>query len=236
MKNTLFIFLFLWAATAFSQVEKIKIKKTEEEKPKDKKETPEDNFNSTISLDVVYGQKVFAKSFYRQLNTFDSLNFKSPLKFIGVGLSGHSFAVNARSSFAIIMYFNFIVPQPIKINDTISTKVKGFAYNLGWGKALLGPKRKLTLGFFVGFNTGYTKSKSPELGKQVNPFFSPKIALQPRVCIKKITFSLILDCEYDITNPKWRSFKSSKQSESIKGFNQTGLSLIGSIGWGFPLL
>ncbi|MBK7668661.1 MAG: hypothetical protein IPJ32_15785 [Sphingobacteriaceae bacterium] len=187
MKNTLLIFIFLWSATAFTQVEKIKIKKGKEEVelPKEKKE---EDFRSIISFDIVYGQKVFAKNFYKQLNTFDSLNFEAPVNFIGFGFSGHNYAVNTRSNFAIIMYFNFILPQPIKIKDTVSTKLNGFAYNLGWGKALKGPKQRLSLGFFIGFNTGFTKSKTAELGKQVNPFFSPKIAIQPRLAIKKLRF------------------------------------------------
>lgn len=235
MKNTLFIFLFLWTALAFAQTEKIKIKKEKEEpeKPKEKKEEPKSDYNPIASFDIIYGQKVFAKNFYKQLNTFDSLNFKAPVKYIGFGFSSHNVAMNPRGNYAICMYFNFIMSQPIKIHDTVTTKINGFAYNLGWGTALRGPKRRLTLGFFVGFNTGFTKFKSAELGAQINPFFSPKIAIQPRLLIKKISFSVVLDCEYDVSNPQWRSFRSSKQSESIKGFNQTGLSLFGSIGYGF---
>jgi hypothetical protein len=230
LKNTLFIFLFLWTALALAQTEKIKIKKEKEEEKKEEIKKTAPLYYGFGSFDFTYGQKIYAKNLYSQFNTFDSLDFNRPSKFIGFGISGYRIAVNPRNEFILKMLWNYVIPQEVRIHDTVKGKLKGFTYNLGWGKSLSTKKKQLSLTFYVGFNTGFTKITSGELEKQINPFFAPSLSLQPKVVLKRITISVLIDADYDVSNPAWKSFRSKEQSATINGFNQTGLSVIGTLG------
>jgi len=219
--------LILWSGAVISQAKnarKIKIQKEKEKKP------PSYRFH-LVSWDLIYGQKIFAKDFYKQLSTFTKLNSNLPVKFIGIGWSTFDFYYNPRGELTFSMLFNYFYPQKIIIRDSINSNLSGFSYNCGWGKHIANKKRSFCLAGYVGFNAGFTKITTSTFGRQVNPFFSPKVALQPKVLIRRFAFSLIFDCEYDISNPVWRGSGRTEDNTKPINFNQTGLSVLATIGY-----
>jgi len=224
----IFIFLILISLNGFSQTTKIKIKKE-----KEKKETPviaEHYHNQTI--DLFYGYRVYDKSYYNQINSIDKqIETKLPLQIIGIGLSGQEYTVNRYDRMSAQINYYKVIPTRVMIEDSLNTKISGYALGLGIGYGISTLKKALSITGFIGFNKGRTTLSKNEYISQKNQFFSPKIMIQSKLIIKRISISVILEAEYDVTNPGWnRPIFERKDPYLLKPFHQncfTGIVCIG---------
>lgn len=189
---------------------------------------------ASYSYDVSFGNKIYNNSFYSQLNTFTKADISIPTQFIGIGISGAFWAGSKSKSFKYDghIYFNQIVPQKIRLNDTLAPLITGNCLSMGFGKDLLSKTNTVDIIISGGFNMGRIRLYGKEITNQKNFYFSPKISIQPKVKIKSISFSIRGDYEYDISNPNWKKLYFSKENPIILNkFNQSGLSLFFCVGY-----
>src|ERR1700741_236336 len=153
---------------------------------------------STTTFDLHYGYRSFTGSFYDQFNRVNKISFSTPLQVVGVGVSGR-FIVNRGGGYNGHFTYNKIIPQNIRIQDSIGCKVSGFVYSMGYGTSIVSFPGIFNLDAYLGFNTGRIKCAGNELVRQKNPFFSPKIGLQPKFIINRIAISLRCEYESDVS-------------------------------------
>jgi hypothetical protein len=185
-----------------------------------------------VQSTFITATRVYNKNYYNQLNTKDGFNQSNPPCFAGIGYSGYRFAIGRKASMLIQMNYYKIIPSRIFIEDSLNTKLSGFVYGFGIGKGLFTKNRKLSISAYLGFNAGRITLSKNDLITQKNQFFSPKITIQPKVIIKKFVISLIIEAEYDVSNPKWKQTTfEKKQPYLLLPFHQTCFTGILSIGW-----
>lgn len=228
MHKLLLLLFILFSGSYFSQPTKIKVKK---EKPKTDRPVVAKHYHNQ-SLDFYYGYRVYDKSYYNQINSIDKkIDTKLPLQIIGVGFSGHDYAVARSGNVTAQINYYKVLPTRVMIQDSLRTKISGYALGLGVGYGLANFKKTISIAGYIGFNTGRTTLSKNEYISQKNQFFSPKITIQPKVIIKHISISLIIEAEYDVTNPGWnRPVFERKDPYLLKPFHQncfTGLISIG---------
>jgi hypothetical protein len=193
----------------------------------------QNNRDEISSLDLYYGWKPQFQNFHNQLNTFESLDFSKPLQIIGVGASGQ-FVSTRDGHFLGHIIYNQIVPQTISVQDTLESRISGFAFSFAYGRAFTTPSEKFALYYFVGFNTGRLRLFGNETLKQKNPFFSPKIGIQPKVKFGRISLTMIFAYEYDLSQPTWRRTAFSNDTKAtLQPLKQTGVT--GQLGVGYIL-
>lgn len=227
-KLLLFIFI-ICSFNFFSQTTKIKIKKE-----KEKKETPvKPEFYHNGSIDLYYGYRVYDKSYYNQINSIDKkIDPNMPLQIIGIGVSGYNHTLNAKGKLYNQINYYKIIPTRVMIEDSLNTKISGYAIGCGIGYGIGTSKKTLSISGYIGFNTGRTTLSKNEYISQKNQFFSPKIMIQPKLIIKRISISVILEAEYDVTNPGWnRPIFERKDPYLLKPFHQNCFTGIVSIGY-----
>lgn len=227
-KLLLFIFI-ICSFNFFSQTTKIKIKKE-----KEKKETPvKPDYYHNQTIDLYYGYRVYDKSYYNQINSIDKkIDTKLPLQIVGVGFSGHDYAVTRSGNVTGQINYYKVLPTRVMIEDSLRTKISGYALGLGVGYGLANLKKTISIAGYIGFNTGRTTLSKNEYISQKNQFFSPKIMIQPKLIIKRISISVILEAEYDVTNPGWnRPIFERKDPYLLKPFHQNCFTGIVSIGY-----
>lgn len=227
-KLLLFIFIII-SSSYFSQPTKIKVKKGKSDKP------GTDSHYHNQSLDFYYGYRVYDKSYYNQINSIDKkIDTKLPLQIVGVGFSGHDYAVARSSNITAQINYYKVLPTRVMIEDSLRTKISGYALGLGVGYGLSNFKKTISIAAYIGFNTGRTTLSKNEYISQKNQFFSPKITIQPKVIIKHISISFILEAEYDVTNPGWnRPVFERKDPYLLKPFHQNCFTGLASIGYKF---
>lgn len=228
MRKLFFILLIVWTAAAWGQSKNPKKIKVRKEKEKARKEKIK--HRTLSSFDLAFGEKVFGKTTPDQFKAIDTLNYNWPVKFISGGFSGHRMNVNPRNSFYIKMFLNFVYPQNIKIDST-SNKLQGFFYNFEFGQGLSNKKKNLGVILYAGFNTGVLRLTGARTGTQFNPFFAPSVSLQPKAAFGPVSLSIIINWDYDLSNPAWKSFKSTTSDQYIRGLNQTSFSVMGILGY-----
>ena len=220
--------IFLFEKT-YSQTGTIKIEKPKSEKPKPTKDTIVKTGNS---FDLFYGYKIFTQNFQNKFNNYQKFNINSPIQLIGFGESGPIKINRNPKTYYGHSFLNFVVPQPIWINDTIKCKVAGFVYSLAFGGYINSRSKNFYTNFYFGFNTGRLRFYDNELVRQKNPFFSPKIGIQPKLQIKKFTINLIVEAEYDISKSSWRkTIPANSNKITINKFKQTGYTALVGISY-----
>lgn len=226
MNKFLLLIIILLSFKAFSQATKIKIKKE-----KEKEEKPV-SFNQ-FSFDVYYGNRVYNNNYYNQLNTIDHIDLNLPTRLIGIGFSGYAHGFKSDRWVFLANYYK-IIPTRILIDDSLRTKLSGYVAGYGLGLAISSLKRKLNLNVYLGFNTGRTILTQNDYISQKNQFFSPKISIQPKVIIKRLAISLMLEAEYDVSNPKWKQpVFERKGPYLLQPFKQSCLTGLVSLGYKF---
>lgn len=147
-----------------------------------------------------------------------------PLKTIGVGTSGY-FSVQRKDGFYGHFIYNQIIPQVIKIQDTLTGKISGHVFSFACGRTLIKTLKNFSLNYYIGFNTGRIRLYENDLIRQKNYFFSPKIGIQPKIKAGRIGLTLIVEYEYDITRPVWKKmvFRSADIIYA-NGSRQSGLT------------
>jgi hypothetical protein len=224
LKKLFFILLIVYDVAALAQTENPKKIKVEKEKSSPTKRA------SMTSVDVLYGQKVFGKTTPAQIKQIDTLKYNWPTKYIGIGFSALENQINPRNTVYWNMFTNLIYPQSLRI-DSVNYDLQGFIYNVQMGIGPRARRKIFTIIVAAGFNTGVLRTKSDISGIQYNPFFAPCISLQPKLIIKRIAFSLIVNCDNDISNPAWKSFSAKEPEQFMQGLNQTSFSAMATLGY-----
>jgi hypothetical protein len=226
MHKLLLLISIIFSLNCFSQAQKIKIKKE-----KEKISAPK--YYNQLTLDLYYGNRVFDKSYYNQLNSIGHIDQKSPPMIIGAGFSGYNHWFKSRIMVIQANYYK-LIPTRIMIEDTLNTKFSGYAYGFGVGPSLSSLKKNLNLNLYFGFNAGRTTLSKNDYITQKNLFFAPKITVQAKFIVKQIALSFIVEGEYDVTNPIWRQTTfERKDPHLLKPFHQTCFTGILSLGWRF---
>ncbi len=231
MHKLLLLLFILFSDSYFSQPTKIKVKK---EKPKTDRPVVAEHYHNQ-SLDFYYGYRVYDKSYYNQINSIDKkIDTKLPLQIVGVGFSGHDYAVARSGNVTAQINYYKVIPTRIMIQDSLRTKISGYALGLGVGYGLANLKKTISIAGYIGFNTGRTTLSKNEYISQKNQFFSPKITIQPKFIIKHISISLIIEAEYDVTNPGWnRPIFERKDHYLLQPFHQNCFTGLISLGYKF---
>ena len=140
--------------------------------------------------------------------------------------------IGARGHINGNLYYSQIIPQTILINNTNKCNVTGFNVGASFGRDLFGKTEKFDLMINFGFNSGRLRLYENELTRQKNPFFAPKIGLQPRVKMGKLVISLTIEYDYDISKSTWRkTFFANSNKINIDKLKQTGLTTFIGIGY-----
>jgi hypothetical protein len=221
-KLLLFLFTaFLISATA--QVTKLKIEKEKPAVPK---------FYNQVTLDLYYGSRIYLNTMYDQLNTVARSSFFKPPTVVGIGVSGYDHFFGPSSRIRGLFCYYKTIPATVMIEDSLTTTLSGFVFGAALGPSFSNLKKTLNLNVYLGFNTGRSTLINNEYLSQKNPFFSPKISIQPKVIIKRFAISLIAEAEYDVSSPAWKAKRwNRKEAHPLSSFNQTCYTGIISIGY-----
>ena len=182
----------------------------------------------TQSAEIIYGTRLFTSNFNNQLNTVKYMDLGAPVQLVGIEESGgNMFAINREWSMSGHFSYCQVIPQKITINDTVNCNINGFIFSFClFGGDLFYKSKTFGLLLSGGFNTGRLRLSGNEWARQKNPFFSPKVSIQPKVRIKKIVLSLRGDYEYDISKPSWRrTYFANKNKIDLDKFKETGATI-----------
>ncbi len=223
MHKLLAFFSITLLSTATAQVNRIKIEK---EKP------PAPKFYHQTTLDVYYGNRIYINNIYSQLNTVERTSLSTPPSVVGFGVSGYDHIFPRSRRIRTLFNYYKVVPATVMIQDSLKTTLSGFVFGAAFGPSFSNLKKTVNLNIYLGFNTGRTTLINNEYISQKNPFFSPKISIQPKVIIKRFAISLIAEAEYDVSNPAWKAKRwNKKAAHPLSSFNQTCYTGIISIGY-----
>lgn len=213
-KKVIVLIIFI----AFSNVLLAQASKKDTLKPRSQKAT------NTIAL--CYGYKMLDQNFYSNFNTLPNFSFGKPLQTIGVSMT-EWWSVGARGARNNYLYYNQFIPQTIVVNNN-TCKITGFVFGFSMGADLLRKSKHFDLLLNGGFNTGRLRLYNNNLVKEKNPFFAPKISLQPRVCLNKLVISLTMEYDYDISKARWLFTGGTANLNSLK---QSGFTTFINIGY-----
>ena len=187
----------------------------------------------TTTIDLYYGYHFCSDNYYNQLNSVDKFNPSKP--FSTIGMAGTERLPKRKYQ---KVKFSFFIPSKIIIQDSLSFRSTGFVFDYDFSFDLIknSPDKSKKKPFYflvgLGFTTGQIYLGSNSLYNQKNPYFSPKLTIQPRYRVKKIIFSLTFDYSYDVSKGKWKDTRINKKNvATIKDFKQSGLTALFSIGY-----
>ncbi len=188
---------------------------------------------SLSSFDIYYGARAFYTNFYSQFNSTSNLNIRLPVKTLGIGTSGH-FIVNRGSDFYGHFIYHYVIPENLFVRDTVKGKIAGFIFSFAYGAIVSSEKGNFALYIYSGVNTGRLKITGNESMKQKNPFFAPKIGVQPKFKFGPLAFSLILESDYDLSKTSWKKTLFTKSEQiTISKFRQSAINAHVGIGYLF---
>ncbi len=186
-----------------------------------------------MSVDLFYGQKVLLKPTLNQsVGDINLATFGQPMTYLGVAFSG-VLSVNRKFHYPAEVTLAHLVPQGIKFNDSISGRISGF--NIGSplaGYDIFRNSRNVDLLMAAGFNTGRVRLFGDARLEQVNAYFSPYVALSPRLVIGKIAMRIKVMFDVDLTRSRWRNVWFSRSPKVDLGpMKNSGFSSSISVGW-----
>ena len=189
---------------------------------------------SPASFDFMYGQKLLShKTFNGAFNDLKQLKLNWPVSYVGIGITGHFITLRGeQGDHDGNLYYAQILPQVIRLNDTLNANISGF--NFGFtveGIDLFSKSRVFDAIICFGANTGRYKLSNAIYSTQKNPYFSPKIALLPRFVIGKIILLFNIAYETDISSKNWRpTYFSKLPKNNLEKTSVTGLTIMAGIG------
>lgn len=185
------------------------------------------------SFDILYGTKLFKSNFYNQVNTLINYSYSSPVQLVGIGYSGGFNVTRGQFDFVGHVSYKQVIPHRLAINDTIKCNINGFVFSacvFGWD--FFSKSKIFHLLFSGGFNTGRLRLGGNEWARQKNPFFSPKISLQPKIAIGKIILSVRADYEWDVSSKNWRrTHFATKDKINLDPLKETGATVFFCFGF-----
>ncbi len=187
-----------------------------------------------VSLD--YGSKNYIDNFYGQLNTYQQQTLFHPVQLLGlsIGTPPDHLKLKKTSLMRTVQHLSFsqVIPQDVKIQDSIHGRLTGFVIGVSGGIDLLGSTKHFNLMITGGFNTGRLRMYENELLRQKNPFFSPKLAVEPAIRFGNCIISLKGEYEYDVSGANWRrTWFANKDKVNLNAFHQSGLTTLISVGY-----
>ncbi|MCW3102984.1 MAG: hypothetical protein JWO09_1424 [Bacteroidetes bacterium] len=129
-----------------------------------------DSLNGAGSINIYYGAKLFCNSFNNKLNTINEFEAGAPVQLLSMGYSGEIRTTRNTRCYGHLLY-NQVIPQRIRVYDTISCMLSGYSFSLALGGALAKRSPHFRLMYYAGFNAG--RLRLYEDVRRKNPFFSP---------------------------------------------------------------
>lgn len=130
----------------------------------------------------------------------------------GIGISAEGTRRHRGSfNYNYITYFNYFPAVETTFSDTVTFRLSGFHFSYAIGKDLFPKKKKFDLGIYLGFNTGRLKllkrdfTIDREFLQYRNPFFAPKILVQPKFNSRHVVFGLKFEYLFDVSLGRWKS-------------------------------
>jgi hypothetical protein len=105
--------------------------------------------------------------------------------------------------------YQLFIPTNYSFSDSLHYKFQGYQIGMNFGKDLFPRSNLFDLFVGIGFNAGRFKLLQKDLKiadkflKYTNPFFSPKISLEPKIVTNSFSFSIIGEYLFDVSNPNW---------------------------------
>lgn len=154
--------------------------------------------------------------------------------YAGIGATGN-FITNREYNFDGHMHYTQVIPQTIKVNDTIMANITGFNFAAtAIGFDVFKKLRSVDLFLSAGFNTGRLRLYGNSFVNQKNPYFSPKVSLTPRFTFGRISIQMNIDYGLDISKKNWRKTNLSNSPKlSLPQTSMTGLSTFVMLGFVF---
>ncbi|HKC69666.1 MAG TPA: hypothetical protein VKG26_15620 [Bacteroidia bacterium] len=174
--------------------------------------------SATSSIDLIYGYRIFNNSFYNQLNSVSHFDYKLPVQLVGIAVSDN-YTVNKYVDYYGHISYCQTIPQTIQLQNT-NSKISGFVFGIDYGISI-GPGKNFKVLIGGGFNAGRLKLYENNQIDLKNPFFSPKICIQPKIAIKRFVISFRAEYDFDISNTAWeKKSRSSINKINISNFKQ----------------
>jgi hypothetical protein len=185
------------------------------------------------SMTISYEQKYFQNDFQSQLKSIYGRipEFKKPCQYISVGYLGELETARGYDHTGFFT-FNFLLPQPILVNDSVKQKIKGFHLTFTLAGLSLVATDHFGMMICGGAKAGRVKLKDEQGVKMKNELVSPFAALYFKGTISIISIFAGAQYEYDVSSTRWKKTWFSKSSAtSIPGFRQSGITLTAGISY-----
>lgn len=179
------------------------------------------------------------KKFNEYFQNNYSLDFGKEIKMAGIDYTAYS--VMTRGGGINDMHLSYLQFMPVKlsISDSLNFTLGGCNVSfLMFGKDLFYKSKYFDLIYGVGFNAGRYKllrndlSVSVETLKYTNPFFAPKITIEPRVILGSVMIGIRGEYQYDITYSGWRN--KTEVFPDLPEVKKNGFGIQGVVGYNIP--
>src|ERR1043165_4992855 len=223
MKNySSLLICLLFTAIISAQTGTIKIAKA---KPEEKKTTADSTRHPVYEL--YYCCKILKNDFQKNVNTRDRFKWGEPLQIIGIGVSGPTTINRRPETFYGNGSYNLIIPQPARINDSISCKITGGIFSLGLGGLLQSRSERFYTGFYIGFNTGRIRLSGPDIIRAKNGFFSPKAGIEIKLLPGRFSISVLAEAEYDVSRTNWKkTVRAADETIALDNLRQESITCL----------
>lgn len=185
--------------------------------------------HTAASIDIILGTKLFTNNLYGQFKTPQNTDLSLPVNMVGIGLTGTS-ALARKGLLSHHFSYCQVISDMITINDSVQYQISGNVFSVALGTNLLTGSRSVDLLWAAGFNLGRLKATSDPAAWK-NPFFSPKLTLQPRILMWKFALSVRAEYEFDISKRQWNKIGEGSGPARLDDFDQSGTSLFVMLGW-----
>jgi len=226
------VFILLSSFTSTGQVEKIKIRKESPEK--NKTEEKDSSVLLKPSWNIYYGQKLLANTaFNGALNDLNKNELGTPIAFIGIGFTSRVLITRGVLDHDGSVYYAQVIPQKIKINDTINANITGFNFGFTiYGGDLFRKQKNFDVIIGIGANTGRLRFYGNPYVTQKNPYFSPKLLITPRLIFGSFCFQINVDYDHDISKKNWRKTNFSNSPKiNLPQTSNSGLTVLVGVGY-----
>jgi len=151
---------------------------------------------------------------------FSDLNFSLKQQY-GQGLRNYSYSIGASFeglrkterdfNYNSILSYHFFPSTETNISDSIKFRLQGFQVGYAIGKDVFPNVEWFDLGLYAGFNTGRFRlfKQDPAITYEFlqyrNPFFSPKIIVEPRVNLRRFVWAIRAEYLMDVSKGAWKT-------------------------------
>lgn len=179
------------------------------------KENKRSFFNGGVSESESFG--VQSGAFFAD---FSDLNFSLKQQY-GRGLRDYAYSIGASVetlrddptgfSYNSVLSYHFFPSTETTILDSIKFRLQGFQVGYAIGKDVFPNVRWFDLGVYAGFSTGRFRlfKQDPGLTYEFlqyrNPFFSPKVIVEPRFNLRRFVWAIRAEYLIDVSKGAWKT-------------------------------